>query len=491
MFDGLQLHAGRRGVSWLPLYHDMGLIGFVIAPLYALVQVMFLPTMAFIRRPSLWLDAIHRFRGTITFAPNFAYALATRARHRGAGPRAGISRACARSAAAPSRSSADGAPRVPRALRRSTGLQPESAPPLVRHGRGDAGDHLRRRHRRRSAPTAIDLARACAQGEAEPRERTARAMELVSCGRAFPGHEIARRWAPAGAPRRAPGRRDLAPRPSVTAGYFGDPEATDETFGGGWLRTGDLGYLADGELFICGRAKDLIILNGQQLLPAGHRAHRLRGRRHPRRPVRRLLALRRQRRRDRGRRRRVAQEHAPGVAAAVDRRGPRRARAHVAEVHFIKRGTLPKTSSGKVRRRECKRRLDDAELELVSDTTSSGTSIARHERTRGTARQAARTAAAPCRPRKKSRKESTMGSSKADVEVSYDVSNEFFRLWLDERMNYTSRRLRDPGPVARGRAAQQAQDPLRLRQGHAREDGARHRLRLGRVPRVPRRPRAR
>ncbi len=79
MFDGLKSTPDDRGVSWLPLYHDMGLIGFVIAPLYALVQVMFLPTMAFIRRPSLWLDAIHRFRGTITFAPNFAFAFATRA----------------------------------------------------------------------------------------------------------------------------------------------------------------------------------------------------------------------------------------------------------------------------------------------------------------------------------------------------------------------------------------------------------------------------
>ena len=79
MFDGLRSTPEDRGVSWLPLYHDMGLIGFVVAPLYALVQVMFLPTMAFIRRPSLWLDAIHRFRGTITFAPNFAFALATRA----------------------------------------------------------------------------------------------------------------------------------------------------------------------------------------------------------------------------------------------------------------------------------------------------------------------------------------------------------------------------------------------------------------------------
>src|SRR5262249_23590742 len=79
MVDGLRATPADKGVSWLPLFHDMGLIGFVIAPLYTLVQVMFLPTMAFIRRPSLWLDAIHRFRGTIPFAPNFAFALATRA----------------------------------------------------------------------------------------------------------------------------------------------------------------------------------------------------------------------------------------------------------------------------------------------------------------------------------------------------------------------------------------------------------------------------
>src|SRR5690606_20268237 len=79
MFDGLKASAHDKGVSWLPLFHDMGLIGFVIAPLFAQVQVMFLPTMNFIRRPSVWLDAIHRFRGTITFAPNFAYALAARA----------------------------------------------------------------------------------------------------------------------------------------------------------------------------------------------------------------------------------------------------------------------------------------------------------------------------------------------------------------------------------------------------------------------------
>ncbi|MEO0604882.1 MAG: AMP-binding protein [Myxococcota bacterium] len=68
MFDGLKATKDDRGVTWLPLFHDMGLIGFVISPLFAQVQVMFLPPMNFIRRPYLWLDAIDRFRGTITFA---------------------------------------------------------------------------------------------------------------------------------------------------------------------------------------------------------------------------------------------------------------------------------------------------------------------------------------------------------------------------------------------------------------------------------------
>src|SRR5262249_48370741 len=64
-----------RGVSWLPLFHDMGLIGFVVGPLFTNVPVVFLPTASFVRAPRLWLDALHRYRGTITYAPNFAYAL--------------------------------------------------------------------------------------------------------------------------------------------------------------------------------------------------------------------------------------------------------------------------------------------------------------------------------------------------------------------------------------------------------------------------------
>jgi fatty-acyl-CoA synthase len=361
MFDGLKSTPADRGVSWLPLYHDMGLIGFVVAPLYALVQVMFLPTMAFIRRPSLWLEAIHRFRGTITFAPNFAFALATRAVTEGQANSWDLS--CMRAlgcGAEPIQAE------VLRAfLRRfaAQGLKPESILPSY----GMAEATLAITFADVTAPIRtdrIDLA-AMRSGEAQPAGEGA-AMELVSCGRPFPGHELA---------VMGPGGRRLGERqvgevwlrgPSVTAGYFGDPRATEETFGGGWLRTGDLAYQADGELFICGRAKDLIILNGKNYYPQDIE-----------RIVSRIDGIRDgqcaafSRFDDSGAEIAVvvaeSRRHTAGLAAAIIAAVRGELGLTITETHFIKRGTLAKTSSGKVRRRECKRRLEELELEIVSD----------------------------------------------------------------------------------------------------------------------------
>ena len=75
---GVRPEKGDKGVSWLPLYHDMGLIGFVIATYFYGVPVVFIPTLRFLRRPTCWLETMHKHRGTISFAPNFAYALATK-----------------------------------------------------------------------------------------------------------------------------------------------------------------------------------------------------------------------------------------------------------------------------------------------------------------------------------------------------------------------------------------------------------------------------
>ncbi|MFT3769941.1 MAG: fatty acyl-AMP ligase [Minicystis sp.] len=362
MFDGLKSTPADRGVSWLPLYHDMGLIGFVIAPLYALVQVMFLPTMAFIRRPSLWLEAVHRFRGTITFAPNFAYALATRA----------VTEAQAKSwDLSCMRALGCGAEPIQADVLRGFldrfakhGLKPESILPC--YGMAEATLAITFADIDATLQTDRVCLDAMRAGKAKP-ATDGPGLELVACGKAFPGHEIA---------IVGPGGRHLGERevgevwlrgPSVTAGYFGNPEATEETFGGGWLRTGDLGYIGEGQLYICGRAKDLIILNGKNYYPQDVE-----------RIVSRIDGVRDGQC--------VAFSHldASGGEIAVVVAESRKQTAGIAqaiiaavrselgltigEVYFIKRGTLPKTSSGKVRRRECKRRLEMGELELVSDS---------------------------------------------------------------------------------------------------------------------------
>jgi len=373
MVDGLKSTPDDKGVSWLPLYHDMGLIGFVVAPLYTLVQVMFLPTMAFIRRPSIWLDAIHRFRGTITFAPNFAYALATRAvtdsqaatwdlscmRHLGCGAepiQAEVMRGFLK------RFEKYGL--APTSVLPSYGMA-ESTLAITFHGVLDT---------LRTDRVSVDAMRA---GNATT--IPSGGMELVGCGRPFPGHELAimnAKGEPLG-PRKV--GEIWVKGPSVTKGYFGDARATEETFGGGWLRTGDLGYVAEGELFICGRAKDLIILNGKNYYPQDIEAvvSKSAG-------VRDGQCVAFSRLDEKG------AEHCVIVAEA--KIGPRAGtaeeiasqiisivRAEVGivpgEVHLIKRGTLPKTSSGKVRRREAKHRLELGELELLADeidVTSNG-----------------------------------------------------------------------------------------------------------------------
>ncbi|HSN96820.1 MAG TPA: fatty acyl-AMP ligase [Candidatus Nanopelagicales bacterium] len=362
MFDGLKSTPEDRGVSWLPLYHDMGLIGFVIAPLYALVQVMFLPTTAFIRRPSLWLEAIHRFRGTITFAPNFAFALATRAVTDAQA--VGWDLSCMRAlgcGAEPIQADV-----LRGFLRRFAihGLRPESI--LPSYGMAEATLAMTFSDIEAELVTdRVDLD-AMRRGVAQAAPAGAgTALELVSCGRAFPGHELAI-VGPDGAPL---GERQVGEvwlrGPSVTAGYFGDAEATREAFGGGWLRTGDLGYLAGGELYICGRAKDLIILGGKNYYPQDieRAVSQVEG-------IRDSQCVAFSRLDAGGGEKAVVVAECRRASQALVQAVVRAVRAEIgvqlAEVVLIKRGTLAKTSSGKVRRREMKRRLEAGELELAA-----------------------------------------------------------------------------------------------------------------------------
>lgn len=363
MFDGLKSTPADKGVSWLPLYHDMGLIGFVIAPLYALVQVMFLPTMAFIRRPSLWLEAIHRFRGTITFAPNFAYALAARAVTDTQAQHWDLS--CMRALGCGAEPIQADVMRTFLARFRKHGLRPESA--LPSYGMAEATLAVTFWDVTKEVVTdEVDL-QAMKHGKAEPK-KTGASMELVCCGKAFPDHEI-RIVGPEG----PLGHRQVGEiwlrGPSVTAGYFGNAEATDETFGGGWLKTGDLGYTTPDGLYICGRAKDLIILNGKNYYPQDIEQ-----------VVSRVDGIRD------GQCVAFSKLDASGAEVAVVVAEARKASRPMCdaivqavrselgltlgEVHLIRRTTLPKTSSGKVRRREAKMRLENGELELLTESAA-------------------------------------------------------------------------------------------------------------------------
>jgi fatty-acyl-CoA synthase len=258
-----------KGVSWLPLFHDMGLIGFVVGPLFTDIPVVFLPTASFVRTPRLWLETIHKHRGTITFAPNFAYALvAKRLRERDV---AGLDLSCLRSAgcgAEPiqARTLREFADKLspagfdPRAFIPSYGMAEATlAVTFTPHFTGLGTDVVEQGSLEKGAPVPP---------ADEDGETTVRIQEVVSCGRAFPGHEIA---IVGDDGQRLGDRRvgEIVVRgPSVTAGYFENPEETARAFRDGWLHTGDLGYTIDGDLFVCGRVKDLIIVRGRNYYPS-------------------------------------------------------------------------------------------------------------------------------------------------------------------------------------------------------------------------------
>ncbi|MGH9369751.1 MAG: AMP-binding protein, partial [Thermoanaerobaculia bacterium] len=251
-------------VSWLPLYHDMGLIGIVLGGLYHEVPTVVLSTSSFGRDPRIWLKTIHRYRGTITYAPNFAYALVTR-RLREA-DLSGLDLSCLRVAgcgAEPIQAATlrDFAARLEPAGFRSEALLPsygmaEATLAVTLHPRG--------------TPPVIDRVdgEALGRGDARPAEEASgRIAELVSCGPVLPGHELAIRSASG---ETLPDRRvgEITARgPSIARGYWEAEAANTQTFRGGWLHTGDLGYTAGGNLFVCGRTKEVIIVRGANFYP--------------------------------------------------------------------------------------------------------------------------------------------------------------------------------------------------------------------------------
>ena len=264
--EGLEIEPTDVGVSWLPLYHDMGLIGAWLNCLHNGLPLTLMPPTAFLARPERWLWAIHERRATLSAAPNFAYELC--ARRIPDEKLEGLDLSSWRVALNGAEPVSSGT--LERFARRFSahGFHPEAMTPVYGLaecsvglafppiGRGPRVDRIAREPFQREG-----LARKAAAGDAA-------VLELVSAGRELPEHEI-RIVNDAGSDvgERVVGR--LAFRgPSMTSGYYRNPEATATmTLPGGWLDSGDLAYRADGEIHICGRRKDLIIKAGRNLVP--------------------------------------------------------------------------------------------------------------------------------------------------------------------------------------------------------------------------------
>jgi len=264
MQDGLRSTPADVGVSWLPLYHDMGLIGFVIAPLFHDVPVVFIPTLSFVKNANLWMETIHAKRGTISFAPNFAFALAAK--------RAKPERLASWDLSCVRAIGCGAEPIHPETVKKfvetfaPAGMKPQA--PLAAYGMAEATLAITFIGLDEQVKSeAVDAQSYETQKVAHPAKGSAPSARFVSCGRAFPGHALAilgEDGKPL--PERQVGEV-AAKGPSIAAGYWKDVEATAKSFREGWLLTGDLGYLADGELYITGRKKDLIIIKGRNYDP--------------------------------------------------------------------------------------------------------------------------------------------------------------------------------------------------------------------------------
>ena len=264
---GLFVHTGDRCASWLPLYHDMGLIGFMLAPLVSQMSVDYLATSDFVRRPLLWLRIMTEQKVTITYSPSFGYDLAAKRSAR-AEPGsielsnirvAGIGGDMVRPEALNSFADAFadcGFKSI--AFTPSYGMAEAtlaiSFPTL---GEPVAVDQVDMRHYTRtgiaqpiSAVTTPDQTRG-----------------FVLCGRPLPGHAIEVRDENGEAVSERMVGRIFINGPSLTPGYFSDPESSAAMYHGEWLDTGDMGYVLNGQIVITGRAKDLIIINGRNIWP--------------------------------------------------------------------------------------------------------------------------------------------------------------------------------------------------------------------------------
>ncbi|WP_375381607.1 fatty acyl-AMP ligase [uncultured Sphingomonas sp.] len=269
---GMEVRPGDRCVSWLPWYHDMGLVGCLLSPVANQVSADYLKTEDFARRPLAWLDMISRHDGTtLSYSPTFGYDICAR--------RIGSqSRVEDRLDLSRWRIAGNGADMIRPDVMQSfvdafapAGFQASAF--LPSYGLAEAtlavsimppGEGIRAELVEETQLSGGDLDDRNGGGGAR---RPQRYRAIVNCGRPVRDMALAiREEDGTDLPERAIGKL-WCHGPSVMAGYFRDPEATEACLIDGWLDTGDMGYMSDGYLYIVGRAKDMIIVNGRNHWP--------------------------------------------------------------------------------------------------------------------------------------------------------------------------------------------------------------------------------
>ncbi|WP_458130728.1 non-ribosomal peptide synthetase [Pseudomonas sp. R3-41] len=369
---GIDLNPDDVIVSWLPLYHDMGLIGGLLQPVFSGVPCVLMSPAYFLARPLRWLEAISEYGGTISGGPDFAYRLCSERVSDSALQRLDLSGwRVAYSGSEPIR--LDTLERFAEKFA-PCGFTPGNF--MASYGLAEATLFVAGTPRHHGIPSLRVVDAALAQNRVEPGQGSA----VMSCGVSQPGHAVLI-VEPATLQPLADNQvgEVWAAGPSIALGYWRNPEASAKTFvqhdGRTWLRTGDLGFLRGGELFITGRLKDLLIVRGHNLYPQDIEQ-----------TIEREVEV--------VRKGRVAAfavndggEEGIGIAAEISRSVqkilPPEAlinviRQAVAEacqqapsvVVLLNPGALPKTSSGKLQRSACGTRLADGSLDSYAQFPS-------------------------------------------------------------------------------------------------------------------------
>jgi fatty-acyl-CoA synthase len=265
---GLDVVEGDRAASWLPLYHDMGLIGFLFSPLAGQLSVDYITPRDFARRPMQWLNLISKYRGTIAYSPSFGYDLAVR---RGGSQIPGdLDLSCWRHAGiGGDMVRADVLDRFaemfePKGFNRSAFIPSYGMAEVclaITFNPGGTGMHT----------DTVERTALAEEQRAVPAanpDDVQSARRFVVCGKVLPGHQLEVRDEQGHVLGDRSVGRIFVKGPSIMPGYFHEPEASREVLSpDGWLDTGDLGYPLNGEIVVTGRAKDLIIVNGRNVWP--------------------------------------------------------------------------------------------------------------------------------------------------------------------------------------------------------------------------------